>query len=104
MLLSVSINTFKFNSDVKIIRQQRKIANGEVILKINEQWTNVIKFKQKISIFEYILSIDDLRKSKLGNINQINVLKKESEGSKNKKNKAYCKHWMRPSYLNSTWI
>ena len=76
---------FKFNSDVKIIRQQRKIANGEVILKINEQWTNVIKFKQKISIFEYILSIDDLRKSKLGNINQINVLKKESEGSKNKK-------------------
>ena len=32
MLWSVSINTVKFTSDVKIIRLQRKIANGEIIL------------------------------------------------------------------------
>ena len=55
MLWSVSINTFKFNSDVKIISMQRIFANGEIILKINEQKTNVIKFKRKISIFEHIL-------------------------------------------------
>ena len=55
MLLSVSISTFKFNSDVKIIRLQRKIDNSEIILKINEQQTNVIKLKRKISIFEHIL-------------------------------------------------
>ena len=104
MLWSVSINTFKFNSDVKIISMQRKIANGEIILKINEQQTNVIKFKRKISIFEHILWINDLRQSKLGKINQMNVLKKESEENKNKTNKAYFKHWMRKEYLNSTWI
>ena len=44
-----SINTFKFNSDVKIIRLQRKSV------KINEQQTNVIKLKRKISTFELIL-------------------------------------------------
>ena len=41
MLWSASINTVKFTSDVKIIRLQRKIANGEIILKINEQQTNI---------------------------------------------------------------
>ena len=51
----VSINTFKFNSDVKIIRLQRKSVNGEITLKINEQQTNVIKLKRKISTFELIL-------------------------------------------------
>ena len=51
----VSINTFKFNSDVKIIRMQRKSVNGEITLKINEQQTNVIKLKRKISTFELIL-------------------------------------------------
>ena len=55
MLWSVSINTFKFNSDVKIIRLQRKSVNGEITLKINEQQTNVIKLKRKISTFELIL-------------------------------------------------
>ena len=55
MVLSVSISTFKFNSDVKIIRLLRKIDNSEIILKINEQQTNVIKLKRKISIFEHIL-------------------------------------------------
>ena len=65
MVLSVSISTFKFNSDVKIIRLQRKIDNSEIILKINEQQTNVIKLKRKISIFEHILWINDLRQSKL---------------------------------------
>ena len=30
-----------------------------------DQWTNVIKFKLKISKFEYISSIDTFRKSKL---------------------------------------
>ena len=40
-------NTFKFNSDVKIIRLQRKSVNGEITLKINEQQTNVIKLKRK---------------------------------------------------------
>ena len=54
MLLSVSISTFKFNSDVNIIRLQRKIDNSEIILKINEQQTNVIKLKRKISKFEHI--------------------------------------------------
>ena len=55
MLWSVLINTFKFNSDVKIIRMQRKSVNGEITLKINEQQTNVIKLKRKISTFELIL-------------------------------------------------
>ena len=54
-----SINTFKFNSDVKIIRLQRKSV------KINEQQTNVIKLKRKISTFELILGINYLRQSKL---------------------------------------
>ena len=34
--MSVSIKTFTFNSDVKILRLLRKIASGEIILKINE--------------------------------------------------------------------
>ena len=34
--MSVSINTFKFNRDVKILSLLRNIASGEIILKINE--------------------------------------------------------------------
>ena len=57
MLLSVSINTFKFNSDVKIIRQQRKIANGEIILKINEQRTHIyLNFNENFNIWTYFVN------------------------------------------------
>ena len=41
MLWSVSINIFKFNSNVKIIKLQRKIANSEILQKINEQQTKL---------------------------------------------------------------
>ena len=51
MLQIKNVYDVKFN----IIRLQRKSVNGEITLKINEQQTNVIKLKRKISTFELIL-------------------------------------------------